>query len=49
MEKLADNLQHLNEEDLLLVVQMIHDNKSAETWTKNDVERASFNLLKCDY
>ena len=41
MEKLADNLQHLNEEDLLLVVQMIHDNKSSETWTKNDVERKS--------
>ena len=41
MEKLAENLQRISEDDLLLVVQMIHDNKTPETWTKNDVERAS--------
>ena len=39
MEKLAENLQKMQEDDLLLVVQMIHDNKSGESWTKNDVER----------
>ena len=45
MEKLAENLQRVNEDDLLLVVQMIHDNKTAETWTKNDVERRSWRSL----
>lgn len=45
MEKLAENLQRVGEDDLLLVVQMIHDNKTAETWTKNDVERESLQLL----
>lgn len=39
MEKLADGLVKLGEEDLLHVVQMIHDNKGPETYTKNDVER----------
>ena len=38
MEKLADGLQKLGEDDLLTVVQMVHDNKSADTYTKNDVE-----------
>ena len=41
MEKLAENLQKMGEDDLLVVVQMIHDNKSSESWTKNDVERKS--------
>ena len=39
MDKLADNLQRLGEDDLLRVVQMVHDNKTPETYTKNDVER----------
>ncbi|KAL9076862.1 MAG: hypothetical protein Q9157_003529 [Trypethelium eluteriae] len=38
MEKLADGLQRLSEDDLLHVVQLVHDNKSPETYTKNDVE-----------
>jgi transcription initiation factor IIF auxiliary subunit len=42
MEKLADSLVKLNEDDLLYVVQMIHDNKSDDTYTKNDIERKSF-------
>ena len=29
MEKLAENLQKMGEDDLLVVVQMIHDNKSS--------------------
>lgn len=38
MEKLADGLQKLTEDDLLHVVQLVHDNKTAETYTKNDVD-----------
>lgn len=38
MEKLADGLQKLTEDDLLNVVQLIHDHKTADTYTKNDVE-----------
>lgn len=42
MEKLADNLQRLSEDDLLLVVSMVHENKTPDTYTKNDVERKFF-------
>lgn len=38
MDKLAENLQRLTEDDLLQVVQMIHDHKTQESYTKNDVE-----------
>lgn len=38
MEKLADNLQKLDEESLLHVVQLVHEHKSPETYAKNDVE-----------
>ena len=38
MEKLAEALPQLNEDDLLQVVQLVHDNKSDDTYTKNDVE-----------
>lgn len=38
MEELAESLQRLNEDDLLHVVQMIHDGKNGESYTKNDVE-----------
>jgi transcription initiation factor TFIID/TFIIF subunit len=41
MEKLADGLQKLGEDDLLHVVTMVHDNKTSETYTKNDVESTS--------
>ncbi|KAK4696521.1 transcription initiation factor TFIID/TFIIF subunit, partial [Lecanoromycetidae sp. Uapishka_2] len=44
MEKLADNLQKMTEDDLLNIVQMIHDNKTSETWTKNDVEQGEFQV-----
>lgn len=40
MEKLAEGLQKLSEDDLLHVVTMVHDNKTSETYTKNDVESA---------
>lgn len=42
MDKLADGLQKLNEDDLLQVVQMVHDNKSADSYTKNDAESKHF-------
>lgn len=41
MEKLAEGLERLAEDDLLHVVQMVHDNKSDDTYTKNDVESES--------
>jgi transcription initiation factor TFIID/TFIIF subunit len=44
MDKLADGLQRLNEDDLLQVVQMVHDNKTAESYTKNDVEQGEFHV-----
>ena len=39
MEKLAEGLQKLDEDSLLAVVQLIHDNKTEATYVKNDVER----------
>lgn len=48
MEKLADGLQKLSEDDLLQVVTMVHDNKTSETYTKNDVEsRSTLSEVKC--
>lgn len=44
MEKLADSLQRLGEDDLLRVVEMVHDHKSPDTYTKNDVERKYIRL-----
>lgn len=41
MDKLADGLQRLGEDDLLQVVQMVHDNKAPDSYTKNDIERES--------
>ena len=43
MEKLAEALPQLTEDDLLTVVQMVHDNKTDDTYTKNDVESESNN------
>jgi transcription initiation factor IIF auxiliary subunit len=44
IEKLGDLLQRMNEEDLLQVVQMVHDHKSADTYTKNDVDNGEFHV-----
>ena len=49
MEKLADSLQRLGEEDLLQVVEMVHNNKTADTYTKNDVERKRCPRVLCKY
>lgn len=39
MDKLAEGLQKLGEEDLLQVVSMIVEHKTTDTFTKNDPER----------
>ncbi|KAK5122076.1 hypothetical protein LTR85_004322 [Meristemomyces frigidus] len=44
MEKLAEALPQLQEDDLLQVVQMVHDNKTDDTYTKNDVENGEFHV-----
>jgi len=44
MDKLAEGLVKLHEDDLLQVVQLIHDNKTEETYTKNDVEAGEFHV-----
>ncbi|GAT21320.1 transcription initiation factor subunit [Aspergillus luchuensis] len=44
MDKLADGLQRLGEDDLLQVVQMVHDNKAPDSYTKNDVEQGEFHV-----
>jgi len=44
MEKLASGLERMGEDDLLHVVQLVHDNKSEETYTKNDVENGEFHV-----
>lgn len=38
MEKLAEGLQKLGEDDLLHVVQLVHEQKTSDTYAKNDVE-----------
>ena len=44
MDKLADGLQQLDEDSLLHVVQMVHEQKTADTYTKNDVENGEFHV-----
>ncbi|KAF2156583.1 putative Ran-specific GTPase-activating protein 1 [Myriangium duriaei CBS 260.36] len=44
MEKLAAGMERLGEDDLLHVVQLVHDNKSEDTYTKNDVENGEFHV-----
>lgn len=44
MDKMADGLQKLGEDDLLQVVQMVHENKSPDSYTKNDIEQGEFHV-----
>ncbi|KAJ5783030.1 hypothetical protein N7457_004804 [Penicillium paradoxum] len=44
MDKLADGLQKLNEDDLLQVVQMVQDHKAPDSYTKNDLELGEFHV-----
>jgi len=42
MEKLGESLVKLQEDDLLYVVQLIHDNKTNDTYTLNDPDGKKF-------
>lgn len=44
LEKLADGLQKLSEDDLLGVVQMVTDNKTNDMYVKNDVDEGEFHM-----
>lgn len=44
LEKLAEGLQKLQEEDLIGVVQMVSDNKTPEMYIKNDVDEGEFHM-----
>ncbi|KAI5285584.1 hypothetical protein KEM54_000457 [Ascosphaera aggregata] len=44
LDKLADGLQKLGEDDLLQVVQMVNDHKTPESYTKNDPEQGEFHI-----
>jgi transcription initiation factor IIF auxiliary subunit len=48
MDKLAENLQRLQEDDLLQVVQMVHDHKTNDSYTKNDVDGEQWCDAICD-
>lgn len=43
-EKMADALTKLGEDDLLHVIQMIHDHKTDDTYTKNDIDAGEFTV-----
>ncbi|KAI1869648.1 uncharacterized protein JN550_005629 [Neoarthrinium moseri] len=43
-EKMAEALVKLSEDDLLHVIQMIHDHKTEDTYTKNDMEAGEFSV-----
>lgn len=42
VEKMADALVKLEEEDLLQVIQLIHDHKSDDTFVQNNLDGESF-------
>ncbi|CDK28276.1 unnamed protein product [Kuraishia capsulata CBS 1993] len=44
LEKLAEGLTKLNEDDLLGVVQMVNDNRTPEMNIKNDIEGGEFTM-----
>ncbi|KAK9461656.1 yeats family-domain-containing protein [Lipomyces oligophaga] len=44
MDRLAEGLEKLGEDDLLQVVQMVTENRTAEMYIKNDVEEGEFHL-----
>ncbi|RVX65902.1 hypothetical protein B0A52_10209 [Exophiala mesophila] len=44
MDRLAEGLQKLGEDDLLQVVQMVHDNKTEESWMRNDIDQGEFHV-----
>ncbi|ETS75504.1 hypothetical protein PFICI_12448 [Pestalotiopsis fici W106-1] len=43
-EKMADGLTKLGEDELLHVIQLIHDHKNEDTYTKNDMDNGEFSV-----
>ncbi|KAK9422183.1 putative NET domain-containing protein [Seiridium unicorne] len=43
-EKMAEGLTKLSEDDLLHVIQLIHDHKTDDTYTKNDMDAGEFSV-----
>ncbi|KAF3019008.1 hypothetical protein E8E14_013060 [Neopestalotiopsis sp. 37M] len=43
-EKMADGLTKLGEDELLHVIQLIHDHKTDDTYTKNDMDNGEFSV-----
>lgn len=43
-EKMAEGLTKLGEDDLLHVIQLIHDHKNEDTYTKNDMDAGEFSV-----
>ncbi|KAH6658133.1 yeats family-domain-containing protein [Truncatella angustata] len=43
-EKMAEGLTKLGEDDLLHVIQLIHDHKTEDTYTKNDIDAGEFSV-----
>ncbi|ROV98997.1 hypothetical protein VSDG_03790 [Cytospora chrysosperma] len=44
VEKMADALTRLEEDDLLQVIQMIHDHKSDDTYIQNNIDAGEFSV-----
>jgi len=44
IEKIADGLVKLSEEDLLVVIQMIHDGKDDSTYVQNNIDAGEFSV-----
>lgn len=44
LERLADGLKMLGEDDLLGVVEMVTDNKTKDMYIKNDVQEGEFHM-----
>ncbi|CAA22554.1 TFIID, TFIIF, Ino80, SWI/SNF, and NuA4 complex YEATS family subunit Tfg3 [Schizosaccharomyces pombe] len=44
MDKLAEGLQKLQEDDLLQVVQMVNENKTPDMYVRNDIEGGEFHI-----
>ena len=41
---MADAMVKLNEDDLLKVIQLIHDKKSEDTYTRHDMDKGEFSV-----
>jgi transcription initiation factor IIF auxiliary subunit len=44
VEKMADGLVKLGEDDLLQVIQMVHDHKDENTYVQNNIDQGEFSV-----